>query len=87
MVFSSVSGASRARFRLFYRLGKVFQVQGWVEESRRSVVRIEWRTARGSNVYRVGHRGKADLHAVTPTKGWPYYVDHLPNYGKIPLIN
>lgn len=62
-------------------IGTVIMLQGWSEESSRSVVCVEWGN-KTSNVYRLGHRGKTDLFALKPAKGWPYYAEHLPNFGE-----
>ena len=38
-------------------IGQVTDVRGWEMESFRSVVSVTWQSA-GTNVYRVGHKGK-----------------------------
>lgn len=48
--------------------------------SHRSWVKIRW-DAGETNDYRRGHEGMLDVKCVTPAKGEPYYVTHLPKLG------
>ena len=42
------------------KLGKVIDIRGWDSETERSVANILWQSGT-ANVYRLGHKGKADL--------------------------
>ena len=62
------------------RQGKVIDIRGWDMETERSVANILWQSGT-ANVYRLGHKGKADLKYKTPAPGGLYYKDHLPVLG------
>ena len=49
----------------------------------RSIAEIEWKESRKKNVYRIGHKGKVDLHYKEPGSGGYYYVQHLPVLGTL----
>ena len=62
--------------------GKVLEVQDWDKTSVRSVANVSWTTTGITNVYRIGHKGKVDVHCLQPASGGNYYFDHLPVPGK-----
>lgn len=51
-------------------------------ETERSVANIMWHSG-SANVYRLGHKGKADLKYKTAASGGNYYRDHLPVLGTL----
>lgn len=63
------------------KLGKVIDIRGWDSETERSVANILWHSG-SANVYRLGHKGKADLKYRTDSSGGCYYKEHLPILGK-----
>lgn len=63
----------------------MLDIRGWDKETERSVANILWQSG-VANVYRLGHKGKADLKYKTSAVGGTYYRDHLPVLG-IDLIN
>ena len=64
------------------KLGKVIDIRGWDSETERSVANILWQSGT-ANVYRLGHKGKADLKYRTAATGGIYYRDHLPILGTV----
>ncbi|XP_067951450.1 E3 ubiquitin-protein ligase MIB2-like [Watersipora subatra] len=62
--------------------GKVLDIRGWDTETERSVANIIWQSGT-ANVYRLGHKGKADLKYRVATCGGQYYRDHLPLLGQL----
>ena len=62
-------------------IGTVEDIRGWDNESGRSVANITWASGM-TNVYRLGHKGKADLKYIESAEGPYYYRDHLPVLGK-----
>ena len=62
--------------------GKVIEVQDWDKTSVRSVASVSWPATGITNVYRIGHKGKVDVHCITPSVGGMYYFLHLPIPGK-----
>jgi E3 ubiquitin-protein ligase mind-bomb len=62
-------------------MGKVIDVRGWDNESRRSVANVMWASG-STNVYRIGHKGKVDLKYAVDSPGPFYYRDHLPVLGQ-----
>ena len=59
------------------------EVQDWDKKtSVRSVANVSWQTTGITNVYRIGHKGKVDVHCLQPANGGMYYLDHLPIPGK-----
>ncbi|KAI1301242.1 E3 ubiquitin-protein ligase MIB2 [Halotydeus destructor] len=65
------------------KVGKVIDIRGWDNESRRSVANVMWAYG-ATNVYRLGHKGKVDLKYVVDSPGGNYYRDHLPIAGQQP---
>lgn len=63
------------------KIGKVIDIRGWDNESRRSVANVMWASG-STNVYRLGHKGKVDLKYVVDAPGYFYYRDHLPVLGQ-----
>ncbi|CAG2115647.1 unnamed protein product, partial [Medioppia subpectinata] len=63
------------------KVGKVIDIRGWDNESRRSVANVMWASG-STNVYRVGHKGKVDLKYVVDSAGPFYYRNHLPVLGQ-----
>ncbi|RWS07269.1 E3 ubiquitin-protein ligase MIB2-like protein, partial [Dinothrombium tinctorium] len=63
------------------KIGKVIDIRGWDNESRRSVANVMWASG-STNVYRLGHKGKVDLKYVIDASGGYYYRDHLPVLGQ-----
>lgn len=59
------------------KVGKVIDIRGWDNESRRSVANVMWSSG-STNVYRLGHKGKVDLKCMQSAEGGKYYRDHLP---------
>lgn len=59
----------------------MIDIRGWDMETERSVANILWQSGT-ANVYRLGHKGKADLKYKTAAVGGPYFKDHLPVLGK-----
>ena len=72
------------------KLGKVLDIQGWDDESGRSVANIAWSSSGITNVYRIGHKGKVDVRIASghsaATNGH-YYPDHLPVLGKLNTVS
>lgn len=70
------------------KVGKVHDIQGWDEESGRSVASVTWSATNITNIYRVGHRGKVDLECIQGGAGinGTYYPDHLPVLGRLPPV-
>ena len=60
--------------------GKVLDIRGWDTETERSVANILWQSGT-ANVYRLGHKGKADLKYRVAAAGGYYYRDHHPVLG------
>ena len=44
--------------------GKIMDVQGWGQESGRSVANVSWPVTGITNVYRIGHKGKMDVRVA-----------------------
>ena len=44
--------------------GKILDVQGWGQESGRSVANVSWPLTGITNVYRIGHKGKMDVRVA-----------------------
>ena len=64
------------------KVGKVIDIRGWDNESRRSVANVMWSSG-STNVYRLGHKGKVDLKCTVDAEGGRYYRDHLPVLGEV----
>ncbi|XP_038075224.1 E3 ubiquitin-protein ligase MIB2-like isoform X1 [Patiria miniata] len=62
------------------KIGKITDIRGWDVESGRSVASVTWSEG-GTNVYRVGHKGKVDLKYTQDAIGGYYYKEHLPKLG------
>lgn len=63
------------------KTGRVMDIQGWDNESARSVVNVKWSSG-SINVYRLGHKGKCDLKFIQEASGGYYYRDHIPILGE-----
>ncbi|XP_071805425.1 E3 ubiquitin-protein ligase MIB2-like isoform X1 [Asterias amurensis] len=62
------------------KMGKITDIRGWDVESGRSVANVLW-SGGGTNVYRVGHKGKVDLKYTQDAIGGYYYKESLPKLG------
>lgn len=62
--------------------GRVEDIRGWDNESGRSVANVLWMSTGGTNVYRLGHKGKMDIKYIEESTGGSYYKDHLPVLGE-----
>ena len=49
--------------------------------SARSTVKVKWNSG-GSNVYRVGYKGKVDIQYTEESPGGECYPQHLPVFGE-----
>ena len=47
------------------KIGKIVDVQGWGQETSRSVANVSWPSSGITNVYRVGHKGKMDVQVAS----------------------
>eukprot|EP00094_Tigriopus_californicus_P011432 TCALIF_11037-PA protein Name:"Similar to MIB2 E3 ubiquitin-protein ligase MIB2 (Gallus gallus)" AED:0.04 eAED:0.04 QI:0/0/0/0.5/1/1/2/0/1055 len=65
-------------------MGQVVALEGWENDTGRSVVKVFWPVKSQNYNYRLGHRGKVDLKYVPDFSGWGDYCypDHLPVVGK-----
>ncbi|XP_019848978.1 PREDICTED: E3 ubiquitin-protein ligase MIB2-like [Amphimedon queenslandica] len=63
-------------------IGHLVTIKGWEKDTFRSVAEVEWKKGGKKNVYRVGHKGKVDIKAITPGEYGYYFPDHLPVLGK-----
>jgi len=64
-------------------VGEVLAIEAWERDSSRSVARVYWPRSGGQYQYRVGHRGRVDVHCFPDgdASGGFYYPDHLPVAG------